>query len=525
MYSRVDGSLSITVNFNNLTVEAEPEYLINNPGGDNHNTTITFQLKSAQKKLCSATISIYTSAGQLIRKETLNNLLCPGTYNYTWDGRILQEQPFFIAVAQRGVYPYNIEVVGANPYDTDSRCSNALKISQTNVESIGGTNSALDLFENESTISPPQTKVLYLLEDSTGRNASSAKVRVYNRKIKMLCEQTNGTAVNLPGSTNPIWNDCILDIKMVPEDSPYVFLVSAIDDHPELDKAHRRKPALPKNTTKNKDLWVIIIDKGHGAGDSGTKGSMYWDASDWVWKERYDWTEEIANSWLGDSLERAFAYYDTFTTQRDHKTRVVPRNYASKEAQVAAAKLGKSALLVQRASDVYKTEMRARKDFPNAKGFVFVSLHCNSKGRPKNLHDPNTPGKNPTPPDNKPFWRHEERGDKELAQSIYWGLSNVLQYKGSKLSLPPDPRIGRLESIIYFPTYNPPPTDASEWMVLSNKSVDPIGPLGCRCAGSLVECVTLTNYEDEDYVRPDVGGDWRIGLAIMTGVDLYCENH
>jgi hypothetical protein len=80
-----------------------------------------------------------------------------------------------------------------------------------------------------------------------------------------------------------------------------------------------------------------------------------------------------------------------------------------------------------------------------------------------------------------------------------------------------------LESIIYFPTYYPP--DDKEWMVLSNKSVDPIGALGCRCAGSLVECVTLTNYEDEDYVRPDVGGDWRIGLAIMTGVDLYCENH
>ncbi|MBC7329985.1 hypothetical protein H5T88_06455 [bacterium] len=75
---------SITVNFNNLTVEAQPEYLINNPGGDNHNTTITFQLKSAQKKLCSATISIYTSTQQLVKLETLNNLLCPGTYTYTW---------------------------------------------------------------------------------------------------------------------------------------------------------------------------------------------------------------------------------------------------------------------------------------------------------------------------------------------------------------------------------------------------------------------------------------------------------
>ena len=94
-YQRVGPiEVSITVKFDNLVVESQPEFLINNPGGDNHNTTITFQLKSAQKKLCSTTISIYTSAGQLIRKETLNNLLCPGTYNYTWDGRILQEQPF-----------------------------------------------------------------------------------------------------------------------------------------------------------------------------------------------------------------------------------------------------------------------------------------------------------------------------------------------------------------------------------------------------------------------------------------------
>ncbi len=248
--SRVDGNLSITVNFQNLTVEAQPEYLINDPGKGHHNTAITFQLSSAQKKYCSATIFLYSSEGQLIKQETINNLLCPGTHTYQWNGKITQGTPPTNRLVPRGIYLYDIEVVGASPYDVDFRCSRNLKITQTKWETVGGLEDCAS-WDGVSPIPPPQEKISYVLEDTSAKNAYSAKMTVFNGKIQKIDEEESGTVTNLPNTANTIWNEKILNIQLVPEDFPYISLVSAIDDHPETDKAHRRKPALEKNSQKN----------------------------------------------------------------------------------------------------------------------------------------------------------------------------------------------------------------------------------------------------------------------------------
>ncbi|MEM0010771.1 MAG: FlgD immunoglobulin-like domain containing protein [Candidatus Bathyarchaeia archaeon] len=479
--TRVNGSLSITVNFQNLIVEAQPEYLVNNPGEGNHNTTITFQLSSAQKKYCTATISIYSSAGQLVKQETLNNLICPGTYTYQWDGKMTQGTPPLSKVAPKGIYPYDVEVVGACPYDGDYRCSKSLKITQTKAEIVGGLDDCSS-WDGSSPIPPLQPKVSYVLEDTTGKSAYSAKITVFDRQIQNLGEESDGTVTNLPGTINPIWNEKILGIELVPEGFPYTFLVSAIDDHPETDKAHRRKTALQKNSRSNKFRWGVVVDEGHGAGDPGNGGSMYWDNIERRWKERYEWYEVDANRWIGNAICLWLDTHNYFNVKYLYQVKVVPQNQPSPEAEEAAALLAKrlkrriSPLLIQRARDVFLTEQEIRRECARsrweAKGFVFLSVHCNSLGRPDINSVPN-----PTSTDNRVYYRFTERKDDILAEKI----TSALMSKMAPYWLYIDNRIGRTQPIRYVPSYND--IKWGEWMVLSKSSIKPIGEIGCRCPG------------------------------------------
>ncbi|MBC7328684.1 hypothetical protein H5T87_11335, partial [bacterium] len=491
MYRRVDGSISITIHFENLIVNAQPEYLINNPGGDNHNTTITFQLSSAQKKYCTATISIYSSAGQLVKQETLNNLLCPGTYTYQWDGKIAQGTPPVSKVAPSGIYPYDIEVLGASPYDTDSRCSKNLKITQTKAEVVGGLDDCSS-WDGSSPIPPLQAKVSYVLEDATAKNAYSAKITVFNKSIQNLGEEEDGTITNLPGTTNPVWNQKTLNIELTPQDFPYIFLVSAVDDYLEMDKAHRRKTALQKNSKGLRATYVVVIDEGHGGGDIGNNGSEYWDpiAEDWI--ARYSWNEEDATGWMGGELFNALSFHNLFHRGYIYEIRMVPR---VKDISVRA-KLVRS---------ITTSPTMAQ---------VFVSLHGNSYGN--GHHDKGS--------DNFVIWRYESRGDLDLANCLtYWlrlvGICEI----GSDLF------IGRSTPILYKPSYNPPrQSGSSEYpkhlAVLNWKKTS-----GTACAGCLVEAVTLINYEDEDYVMPlgmegrGGGGNKKIAESIHFGIDEFVE--
>ncbi len=97
-----------------------------------------------------------------------------------------------------------------------------------------------------------------------------------------------------------------------------------------------------------------------------------------------------------------------------------------------------------------------------------------------------------------------------------------------EMDLPPDPRIGRTTSIKYVPPHEEDSPRPGDYMVLSRSSLKPIGKVGCRCPGCLIENVTLTNYEDEDYVIPRGGGKWDgpswLGWVIQLGIDKYVES-
>ncbi|MBC7327669.1 hypothetical protein H5T87_06100 [bacterium] len=90
-------------------------------------------------------------------------------------------------------------------------------------------------------------KATYILQDT--KNASQAGVDVYDPDLQKLTGVTDGTAVS------PAENSIDIDVQ-IDVGGTYRFLFWAIDDHPETDKAHRRKPALEVN--KNPCLGTAV---------------------------------------------------------------------------------------------------------------------------------------------------------------------------------------------------------------------------------------------------------------------------
>ncbi|MBC7328078.1 N-acetylmuramoyl-L-alanine amidase [bacterium] len=361
MYRRVDGSISITVHFENLIVNAQPEYLINNPGGDNHNTAITFQLASAQKKYCSATISIYSSAGQLVKQETLNNLLCPGTYTYQWDGKITQGTPPVSKVAPSGIYPYDIEVVGASPYDTDSRCSKNLKITQTNVEIIG-----YDEATGLSTL-----RVSYVLEDTGGREAKSAKIRIFDPDLICVADSTDGVVTNLPGTANPLWNTKDLNINFN-KWGTWIALVSAVDNYADIYKNHQPKRALDRNHYFIIRVAGVMIDPGHGGSDSGAVGAS-------------GTLEKTVNLTQSQKLQNALQghlCFDGFGHSNVVQPTIVYLVNLTRDSDVNLSIKKRAEITAKKYEEYIKQvdNWRKRGVKTIALGFVFISVHHDSAG-------------------------------------------------------------------------------------------------------------------------------------------------
>ncbi|MGB9878076.1 MAG: N-acetylmuramoyl-L-alanine amidase [bacterium] len=507
MYRRVDASLSITVKFDNLIVETQPDYLINNPGGDNHNTTITFQLKSAQKKLCSAKISIYTSAGQLVKQETVNNLICPGTHTYTWDGKLPQHYPPGSVVAPKGIYPYDIEIMGACPYDTDSRCSKALKIIQTRSEIVGGLEDCSQ-WDGSSIASPLYPKVGYVLEDSSGKNASNAKITVFNGDAQMLGEEEDGTATNIPDTANPIWNEKTLSIRLTGR-SPYVFLVSAIDDHPEIDKAHRRKPALQKNSKQKKTKYRVLLDAGHGNGDPGSLGTKYWDENERRNKDRYTIQEDEMNQEL---VQRVILWLN-WHNERNKYYEYDPID------EVERLEWPNRTKWVAKYTNHYKDTK------------LLISIHHDGIAYPYSDDVANYP-----------MWveNGNDKFDRDLASSMKSALGAL-----SLISLPKDTRFKAHPETSQYPNGDPDvSTDQirsnEKWYCLFYEEPRQVTPKDngwgimarAKCSATLLEVATITNYDEEDYRLSSLSEEWAwsniadmIAYLIHRGMDYFINMH
>ncbi|MGB9798406.1 MAG: hypothetical protein ACPLSK_07235, partial [bacterium] len=225
-----------------LIVQSEPKILKWDPDNPSIcDTTFTYSLSSAQKKNCNVTIDIfnldavYDSEGKPAPVyETTLTQLCPGSYSFTWDGTMNKVGMPPPTTAPRGLYTFNI-IVQACPYDGDQMRSQALKI--------------IDHQVNEPTEANTKYEIKYLLQDS--KKPFQAEVSLYDVDFQHM--------LSLQGTTelSPIWNTLSLEESSVDRSNggAYIFLFSAIDDHRELDKAHRRKPALEVNTKEHAHKW------------------------------------------------------------------------------------------------------------------------------------------------------------------------------------------------------------------------------------------------------------------------------
>jgi len=217
------GEVSITVNFNNLIVNSTPKILKWDPNNSaNRDTTISYSLSSAQEKNCQVVIKVYDMGGNVIYQTALNQH-CPGSYSFTWDGTRNQGGMPPGMTAPLGLYTYDITVQGPPPLEEGDRMrSSSLTIGGHDAYMIG-----------ENT-----WRVSYQLQDT--KPASQAGVELYDPDLLSMTGITDGTAIT------PAWNEAGISTNM-DVCGTYRFVFWALDNHPEMDKAHRQKPALEVN--------------------------------------------------------------------------------------------------------------------------------------------------------------------------------------------------------------------------------------------------------------------------------------
>jgi len=226
MYSRVDGSLSITVKFDNLIVQSEPKILKWDPdNSSNRDTTFSYTLSSSQKKNCQVTIDIYSTEGTKVYETTLTKL-CPGTYTFTWDGTVNQTSYPPNNIAPTGLYTFDIAVQGDCPYDTDKMRSSIISVSQT----------SLDIEEDKY-------KFGYYFESSDGSLPSKAEVTVYGPAIDNFKKYLGPKE----GGTNLGWNYVPFPIDTIEVGGENSFVVVSGWDSDVNNKAHNHKPFRERN--------------------------------------------------------------------------------------------------------------------------------------------------------------------------------------------------------------------------------------------------------------------------------------
>ncbi|MEM0011404.1 MAG: FlgD immunoglobulin-like domain containing protein, partial [Candidatus Bathyarchaeia archaeon] len=244
--TRVDGSVSITVHFENLIVNSVPKILKWDPDvPENSDTTISYSLSSAQKKNCQVVIKIYNMEGNVVYQTTATQL-CPGNYSFTWDG-----MTFSGAIAPTGLYTFDIIVNGKTPdgyvinEDKDQMRSQIVEISDT----------SLNLSDNPNY--PFHYKFCYTLTSSSGKPPSSMEVTVYapaGDDFKVYKELEGGKTI---GVNEVYFDQGIIEVG----GEPFYVVASGLDD--ELNnKAHTRKPLLEKNKEKKEPTAAVFTHPG-----------------------------------------------------------------------------------------------------------------------------------------------------------------------------------------------------------------------------------------------------------------------
>lgn len=207
-------------------------------------TSFSYSLECAQKKLCQVKISIYSTDGTKVYEEELEQL-APGCYNFEWGGRmnamplpyeltpdeLATEETGFDGLAPAGLYVFDIEVTGIAPgYDEDWLRSRALRIGEHEIVPLA----------------PKLYDTRYILRSN--RDASEAWIEVYDPMLQCIAGSTHGSTHAIPEEvtpTNTDWNHiCILVDLQFASEQPYRFVFGARDNFPDYDRAHRKKVCL-----------------------------------------------------------------------------------------------------------------------------------------------------------------------------------------------------------------------------------------------------------------------------------------
>jgi hypothetical protein len=189
------------------------------------------QLQHAQAGTCTVKVEIFRSddnQNAVVVKE-FANVSRPGTWSWTWDGRLDDG-----TVAPAGVYVYRLGayVYSSAPPDRDSNRSDYLSLRYT---SQAGEAQYRGLQGSEA-----QFLIRYHI--ASDRPASEGKVVVFAPDLNPIYERT------LTGDDlNPADHIVVVSVPVdrLSKPSEYLFLICVKDNHADVDRSHRRLWALP----------------------------------------------------------------------------------------------------------------------------------------------------------------------------------------------------------------------------------------------------------------------------------------
>jgi hypothetical protein len=257
---------SITINVQNLVVTSldETKVLKWDPVRGIADTSFSYSLECAQKKLCQVKISIYSTDGAKVYEEELEQL-AHGCYNFEWGGRmnamplpyeltpdeLATEETGFDGLAPAGLYVFDIEVTGIAPgYDEDWLRSRGLTID--NVTLAGLPVDAKDYVK---------VRVGYTLNDTV--QPVLCKIEVWGYVFDSALNQWYWAKLgeeNAPTNLGANIKDLTLLRSAIASVGGLIyFIVHALDDHSESYKNHQRKWALPKGRA----IYHKILDVPH----------------------------------------------------------------------------------------------------------------------------------------------------------------------------------------------------------------------------------------------------------------------
>ena len=169
--------------------------------------------------------------------------LAPGSYSFTWDGRVNVVPPPPNGLAEAGLYVFDVEAIGIAPgYDEDGIRSKALKVGEHKVYLLATP------WQQQPSFRAPSSHTVraeYLLHDNVP--ASAVVIDVYDPDFLKIAS-VNGTTKTLPEGVMPQpedWNvvEFFASLLKSTRFIPYTFVHWAWNGHIDAYKNHSPKTA------------------------------------------------------------------------------------------------------------------------------------------------------------------------------------------------------------------------------------------------------------------------------------------